>query len=185
MTNRGYSKVIIEGTVGREPEIRQHPTHGIYAKIYVTTSESSVEDKSGLEKITEEHYQIILLGKFADVARNHLHVGAGVYLEAQLRTRLIKEDGKERFFMDVLVNPVKGHVLRKVNVGDNKQLSSQLQKTRWQDQRQNTSHSRRPQNTNARPATPRNSPPTMGNYYLENQDEVPGSTGAYGTEIAF
>ena len=25
MTNRGYSKVIIEGTVGREPEIRQHP----------------------------------------------------------------------------------------------------------------------------------------------------------------
>ena len=61
MTNRGYSKVIIEGTVGREPEIRQHPTHGIYAKIYVTTSESSMEDKSGLEKITEEHYQIILL----------------------------------------------------------------------------------------------------------------------------
>ncbi len=42
MTNRGYSKVIIEGTVGREPEIRQHPTHGIYAKIYVTTSESSM-----------------------------------------------------------------------------------------------------------------------------------------------
>lgn len=167
MTNRGYSKVIIEGNVGREPEIRQHPTHGIYAKIYVTTSESSVEDKSGLEKITEEHYQIILLGQFADVARNHLHVGTGVYLEAQLRTRLIKEDGKERFFMDVLVNPVKGHVLRKVN------------------QRENTSHSRRPQNTNARPATPRNSPPTMGNYYLGNQDEVPGSTGAYGTEIAF
>ncbi|ENF6042740.1 single-stranded DNA-binding protein [Citrobacter amalonaticus] len=91
MTNRGYSKVIIEGTVGREPEIRQHPTHGIYAKIYVTTSESSMEDKSGLEKITEEHYQIILLGQFADVARNHLHVGTGVYLEAQLRTRLIKE----------------------------------------------------------------------------------------------
>ena len=59
MTNRGYSKVIIEGTVGREPEIRQHPTHGIYAKIYVTTSESSMEDKSGLEKITEEHYQNI------------------------------------------------------------------------------------------------------------------------------
>ncbi|HHG1541561.1 TPA: single-stranded DNA-binding protein [Klebsiella quasipneumoniae subsp. similipneumoniae] len=185
MTNRGYSKVIIEGTVGREPEIRQHPSHGIYAKVYVTTSESLVEDKSGLEKITEEHYQIILLGQFADVARAHLHIGTEVYLEAQLRTRLIEEDGKERFFMDVLVNPVKGHVLRKVNVGDKKQASSQLQQNRGRDQRQNTSYSRRPQNTSARPATPRNSPPTMENYYLGNRDEVPGSTGAYGTDIPY
>lgn len=92
--------------------------------------------------------------------------------EAQLRTRLIKEDGKERFFMDVLVNPVKGHVLRKVNVGGNKLVSRHLQQNRGQDHRQNTSYSRRPQNTNARPATPRNSPPTMENYYLGNQDEV-------------
>lgn len=114
MTNCGYNKVIIEGTLEHEPEIKQHPTHGVYAKLCVTTTETWVDVQSGKESTATEHYQVILVGQFANIARNQFRCGTVIYIEAQLRTRVISANGKQQFYMDVLVNPARGHTLRKL-----------------------------------------------------------------------
>lgn len=105
MASRGVNKVILVGNLGQDPEIRYMPTGGAVANITLATSESWRDKQTGENKEVTEWHRVVLFGKLAEVAGEHLRKGSQVYIEGQLRTRKWQDQsGQDRYTTEVVVN---------------------------------------------------------------------------------
>ncbi len=90
MSARGINKVILIGRLGNDPEVRYIPNGGAVANLQVATSESWRDKQTGEMREQTEWHRVVLFGKLAEVAGEYLRKGAQVYIEGQLRTRLLR-----------------------------------------------------------------------------------------------
>lgn len=99
---RGVNKVILVGTLGRDPESKSFPNGGSVCNFSIATSESWKDKATGKPMEQTEWHKIVMSNKLAEIAQQYLNKGSKVYIEGSLRTRKwTDKEGVERFQTEV------------------------------------------------------------------------------------
>ena len=93
------NKVIIVGSLGRDPETRFNPSGDSVTRISVATSWKNKDSEQ-----TEWH-RVVMFGKLAEIASKYLRKGTQVYIEGRLQTsKYTGKDGIERYSTDIIAS---------------------------------------------------------------------------------
>ena len=99
---RGVNKVILVGTLGKDPETKQFPNGGSITQFSIATSESWVDKATGERKEQTEWHRIVLNNRLGEIAQQYLRKGSKVYIEGSLRTRKwTDQNGQERYSTEI------------------------------------------------------------------------------------
>lgn len=99
---RGINKVILVGTLGKDPETKNFPNGGSVTNMSIATSESWVDKNTGERKEQTEWHRIVLHNRLGEIAQQYLRKGSKVYIEGSLRTRQwTDQNGQERYSTEV------------------------------------------------------------------------------------
>lgn len=99
---RGVNKVILVGTLGRDPESRTFDNGGSVCNFSIATSEAWKDKQTGEPREETEWHRIVCNGRLAEIAQQYLKKGSKVYIEGSLRTRQWKDkDGVDRYQTEV------------------------------------------------------------------------------------
>ncbi|MBF7685578.1 single-stranded DNA-binding protein [Acinetobacter sp. B10A] len=99
---RGVNKVILVGTLGRDPETKSFPNGGSITQFSIATSESWTDKNTGERKENTEWHRIVLNNRLGEVAQQYLRKGSKVYIEGSLRTRQwTDQNGQERYTTEI------------------------------------------------------------------------------------
>src|SRR5277367_2240949 len=82
------NKVILVGTLGKDPEIRHTQSGKAIANFSVATNETWKDKTSGERKEKVEWHKIVIFSEgLARIAEQYLKKGSKVYIEGSLQTR--------------------------------------------------------------------------------------------------
>lgn len=99
---RGVNKVILVGTLGRDPETKTFPNGGSLTQFSIATSESWMDKSTGERKEQTEWHRIVLHNRLGEIAQQYLRKGSKVYIEGSLRTRQwTDQNGQERYSTEI------------------------------------------------------------------------------------
>ncbi len=102
---RGVNKVILIGTLGRDPEVKATQTGQSVASLSVATSEQWTDKASGEKTEKTEWHKVTIWGKLADIAGQYLRKGSSVYLEGKIQTRKWQDqNGQDRYSTEVVAD---------------------------------------------------------------------------------
>jgi single-strand DNA-binding protein len=101
---RGVNKVILVGTLGKDPEVRYSQAGAALTSISVATNESW-KDKNGEKQERTEWHRVKFFGRLAEIAGEYLKKGGQVYIEGSLRTeKYTDKQGVEKYSTDIIAN---------------------------------------------------------------------------------
>ncbi|TCM59886.1 single-strand binding protein [Acinetobacter calcoaceticus] len=99
---RGVNKVILVGTLGKDPETKTFQNGGSITQFSIATSESWTDKTSGERKELTEWHRIVLNNRLGEIAQQYLRKGSKVYIEGSLRTRQwTDQNGQERYTTEI------------------------------------------------------------------------------------
>jgi len=98
----GFSKTIIMGTLGKDPEIKYMPNGNAVANMTVVTSEKFKDKQSGEMKEIAEWHRITMFGRPAEICGEYLKKGSIALFEGKNKTRSYEKDGITRYSTDVI-----------------------------------------------------------------------------------
>ena len=99
---RGVNKVILVGTLGRDPETKTFPNGGSLTQFSIATSESWTDKSTGERKEQTEWHRIVLNNRLGEIAQQYLRKGSKVYIEGSLRPRQwTDQNGQERYTTEI------------------------------------------------------------------------------------
>lgn len=99
---RGVNKVIIIGTLGADPEVRQFSNGGSITNISVATSEQWTDKQSGEKREATEWHRISLSNRLGEIAAQYLRKGSKVFIEGKISTRKYQAaDGTDRYATEI------------------------------------------------------------------------------------
>ena len=106
------NKVIIVGTLGRDPEVRTFQNGGKIVNLRIACSESWRDKQSGERKERTEWISVAISNEgLAKIAEQYLRKGSKVYVEGQLETRKWQDQsGQDRYTTEVTVRPYRGSI---------------------------------------------------------------------------
>ena len=85
---RGVNKVILLGTVGRDPEVRSLGASGsTVTSISLATSEAWKDKNTGQLTEQTEWHRVVFYGRLAEISGEYLRKGSKVYVEGSIHTR--------------------------------------------------------------------------------------------------
>ena len=97
--SRGVNRVIIVGTLGKDPE-----QNGKAVKISVATSESWMDQQTGEKQERTEWHRVVFFGKLGEIAAQYLTKGSQVYIEGSLRTSSYEKEGQKHYSTDIIAS---------------------------------------------------------------------------------
>jgi single-strand DNA-binding protein len=101
---RGINKVILVGTVGKDPEVKYFQSGDAYCTLSIATSESW-KDKQGEKQERTEWHRVKFTRKLAEIVGEYVKKGQQIYVEGSLRTeKYTDKQGIERYSTDVIAN---------------------------------------------------------------------------------
>ena len=101
---RGINKVILVGTLGKDPEIRYSQAGAALTSVSVATNEVW-KDKNGEKQERTEWHRVKFFGRLAEIAGEYLKKGGQVYIEGSLRTeKYTDKQGVEKYSTDIIAN---------------------------------------------------------------------------------
>ena len=101
---RGVNKVILVGTLGKDPEVRYSQAGAAMTSISVATNESW-KDKNGEKQERTEWHRVKFFGRLAEIAGEYLKKGGQCYVEGKLRTeKYTDKQGVERYSTDIIAD---------------------------------------------------------------------------------
>ena len=101
---RGINKVILVGTVGKDPEVRYSQAGSANVTLSLATNESW-KDKNGEKQERTEWHRLKFFGKLAEIAGEYVKKGQQLYVEGSLRTdKYTDKQGMERYTTDIIVS---------------------------------------------------------------------------------
>lgn len=104
---RGVNKVIIVGTVGKDPELRYAQSGTAICTLSVATNESWT-DKQGQKQERTEWHRVQMFGKLAEIAGEYLKKGSHSYFEGSLRTdKYTDKEGVDRYATNIIASEMK------------------------------------------------------------------------------
>ena len=99
---RGVNKVLLVGTLGKDPETKTFPNGGSLTQFSIATTEVWNDKNTGERKEQTEWHRIVLQNKLGEIAQQYLRKGSKVYVEGSLRTRQwTDQGGQERYTTEV------------------------------------------------------------------------------------
>lgn len=99
---RGLNKVILIGTVGREPEMRSTTTGRVVTSFSLATPRQWIAS-DGERREETEWFNIVAWGTLAEICKQHLTKNQQVYIEGRLQTRGWEDEtGKKHFRTEVV-----------------------------------------------------------------------------------
>lgn len=102
---RGINKVILVGTLGRDPETKYMPSGGAITNISLATSEQWKDKNTGERQERTEWHRIVFFNRLAEIAGQYLRKGQQTYIEGSLRTRKWQgQDGQDRYTTEIVAS---------------------------------------------------------------------------------
>ncbi|ANF80798.1 recombinase RecB [Acinetobacter sp. NCu2D-2] len=99
---RGVNKVILVGTLGKDPETKTFANGGSLTQFSIATSDSWTDKSTGERKEQTEWHRIVLHNRLGEIAQQYLRKGSKVYIEGSLRTRQwTDQNGQERYTTEI------------------------------------------------------------------------------------
>lgn len=127
---RSVNKVILVGSLGRDPEIKSTQNGVKIANFSLATSESWKDKATGERKEKTEWHKIVVFNEnLVNVVENYLKKGALVYVEGQLQTRKWQDkDGADRYSTEIVLQAFNGTITmlggKKDGEGDGKPITT-------------------------------------------------------------
>lgn len=98
------NKVILVGSLGRDPEVRTFGDGGKVCNLRIATSETWKDKQGEKREKTEWHSVAIFSEGLVKVAEQYLRKGAKVYVEGKLQTRKWQDQsGADRYSTEVVL----------------------------------------------------------------------------------
>lgn len=99
----GYSITIIEGNVGRDPELRYTPSGSANTQMTVAVSRNyKNKENEWIEETT--WYRCVIWGDQAERAAEQLHKGSKVLVEGRMQTREYTKEEVKHVVWELVVN---------------------------------------------------------------------------------
>lgn len=102
--SRSVNKVILIGTLGRDPEVRSLTNGNTVANISLATGENFIDRNTGQQTQRTEWHRLVAYGKLAEIIAQYLRKGSRAYFEGRLQTREWEKDGIKRYSTEIVVN---------------------------------------------------------------------------------
>lgn len=135
---RGVNKVILVGTLGKDPDTKTFPNGGSVTQFSIATTEQWTDKNSGERKEQTEWHRIVMNNKLGEIAQKYLRKGAKVYIEGSIRTRQWKDqNGQERYSTEIR--------------GDQMQMLGDKGDSQQQSQPQNQGYGNQPKPQQSKP----------------------------------
>jgi len=100
------NKVILIGTLGKDPVIRAMPNGDYVANISMATSETW-KDKGGEKQEKTEWHSVTFYRKLAEIVGKWLKKGSKIYIEGKLETRKWSKDGVDHWTTSITAHDMK------------------------------------------------------------------------------
>lgn len=101
----GINKVILVGTLGKDPEVKYTQGGSAIVNLSVATNESWKDKNTGEKVDKTEWHRVVMFGKLAEIAANYLKKGSQAYFEGKLQTRKWQDkDGQDRYSTEVVAD---------------------------------------------------------------------------------
>jgi len=101
---RGINKVILIGTLGKDPESRSTADGKAICNLSVATSDQW-KDKQGNKQESTEWHRVSMFGRLAEIAAEYLKKGSKVYIEGSVRTRKWQDkEGKDNYTTEIVAS---------------------------------------------------------------------------------
>lgn len=107
------NKVILLGTLGKDPDVKSFPSGDRIAELSVATSERWTDKSTGEKKEKTEWNRVVIRNDgLVKVAENYLSKGSRVYIEGHLQTReWTDKDGSKRYATEIVVGKFRGELV--------------------------------------------------------------------------
>ena len=122
---RGVNKVVLLGTVGRDPEVRSLGASGsTVTTVSIATSESWKDKNTGQLTEQTEWHRIVFYGRLAEISGDYLRKGSKVYVEGSIHTRKWqdKTTGQDRYSTEIKASAMQ--LIDSRSAGNNQPSSS-------------------------------------------------------------
>ncbi len=101
---RGINKVILVGTVGKDPELRYFQSGDAYCTLSVATTEQW-KDKDGNKQEKTEWSRVKFTRKLAEIVGQYVRKGQQIFVEGKLETsKYTDKQGVERYSTDIVAS---------------------------------------------------------------------------------
>lgn len=105
------NKVILIGSLGRDPDVRTMQNGGKVVNLSVATSERWKDRDGNKQEKTEWHRVTIFNEHLCKVAENYLRKGSKLFLEGALQTRKwTDQSGQEKYTTEIVLAKFKGEL---------------------------------------------------------------------------
>ncbi len=95
------NKVILVGTLGKDPEMRYLPSGEAVAQLSIATNEVW-KDKQGNKQERTDWHRVEFIGRTAEVAGEYLKKGRQAYIEGSVRyDKWTDKEGQERYMTKI------------------------------------------------------------------------------------
>lgn len=99
------NKVILIGTLGKDPEVRYLPNGDAVANLSIATNSSWKDKATGERKTETEWHKLTAYGKLAEIIGEYCKKGKSIYVEGRLKTRKWQDkEGIERYTTEIVVD---------------------------------------------------------------------------------
>ncbi|MBW8190317.1 single-stranded DNA-binding protein [Neiella marina] len=103
--SKGINKVILVGTLGADPDVKNTTKGNTIANISLATNESWKDRNTGQLNEKTEWHRVVIFGKLAEIAGQYLRKGSQVYFEGKLQTRKWQDqNGQDRYSTEVVID---------------------------------------------------------------------------------
>ena len=129
---RGVNRVILVGTLGKDPETKTFANGGSLTQFSIATSETWTDKTTGERKEQTEWHNIVLQNKLGEIAQQYLRKGSKVYIEGSLNTRKwTDQNGQDRY-----TTQIKGQQMQMLDSanGNNQQQAQPQQQSSYKPQ---------------------------------------------------
>jgi len=105
MSSRGVNKVILIGSLGKDPEIRHMQNGNAVANVTIATSESWKDKSSGETQERTEWHRVVFFRRLAEVVGEWVKKGSKIYVEGRLQTRKWQDqNGQDRYTTEIVAD---------------------------------------------------------------------------------
>ncbi len=104
MARGSINKVILIGTLGRDPEMRFLPNGNAVCSMSLATDEGYKDKNTGQMVDKTEWHRVEAFGRLAEIIGEYLKKGSKCYIEGKLRTDEYEKDGIKRYSTKIIAN---------------------------------------------------------------------------------
>ena len=100
------NKAIIYGNLTRDPELKSLPSGAQVCEFGVATNRVW-KDKNGARQESVDYHNIVVFGRQAELIKQYLHKGSGVFLEGRIQNRSWDaKDGTKRYRTEIVADRI-------------------------------------------------------------------------------